>query len=136
MKSRNGFISNSSTSCFIAIGFFVKDLTEDKIMEFLAEFATKEEIEKYTTIDHLIEASFNSAYEVLKEILYDKYLEIYSNKDNDNIGKDEYFIARSYSADEHDGFEITNITDELKLLYKVNALFGNNKIKLISKIEY
>ena len=134
MKTRQGFVSNSSTSSFVLVGFFVKDLTEEKINEFLNSFATKEEIEEAIEFNKKYYKEKGTLINLMSEILSMKELNLMDDfEDNITLSVGEYFLGKSVRTDDHD---ITSMNEPLALINKANAILGNNPLKLITTINY
>ena len=75
MKIRNGFVSNSSTSSFILIGYKVKDADYEKYQELDLDFTDDEEEKGYCLVGKEIAAwdeedysSFSISWEKIEQI--------------------------------------------------------------------
>ena len=108
MKIRNGFVSNSSSSSFIAIGFSVKEVeTAEKL--FLLEAGGMTEEEYFAEIKK--QEEYNFSYEdACNEVFWDKRWGIGRDKgirflcgSEDGVDKDDKVVAVIITETDSDG---------------------------------
>ena len=133
MLIRNGFISNSSTSSFVVIGYAIPNLTVEIINDFIHKFATTEQIDEISNLlkteDFSFETNYiNKASEPLEKFFCAIVEEIGLIFDMYNFHK---IIGKKYDGWDYDT-RIFDHKESQELLSEIGKFFNKNDIKIVT----